>query len=91
MYSILLLGVVMMCDAFGLVTPPWVSPAATFGIVAFFFLRSVQEARKAAKAAELGRARESARRAGGSKGNSVRTSSKRDRLTRTARRVKEDR
>jgi len=49
MYSILLLGIVMMCDAFGLETPPWVSPAATFGIVAFFFLRSVQEARRGAK------------------------------------------
>jgi hypothetical protein len=47
MYSILILGAVMMCDGFGVEVPQWVSPAATFVVVVFFFLRSVREMRKA--------------------------------------------
>jgi uncharacterized protein len=46
MYSILLLGAVMICDGFGLHVPQWVSPVATFIIVGFFFLRSLREAGK---------------------------------------------
>jgi uncharacterized protein len=42
MYSILLLGAVMMCDAFRVHVPEWVSPAATFGMVGFFFVKSMR-------------------------------------------------
>ena len=40
MYSILLLGAIMILDAFGAHIPPWLSPAATFGVVGYFFLKS---------------------------------------------------
>lgn len=40
MYSILFLGAIMIMDAFGLEIPQWVSPAITFGVVGFFFLKS---------------------------------------------------
>lgn len=40
MYSILFLGTIMIMDAFGLEIPQWVSPAITFGVVGFFFLKS---------------------------------------------------
>jgi hypothetical protein len=40
MYSILILGLVMLADAFGFIIPDWLSPAATFLIVGFFFLKS---------------------------------------------------
>ncbi|MCL4394211.1 MAG: DUF475 domain-containing protein [Chloroflexi bacterium] len=40
MYSILLLGVVMLLDSFAFHVPSWVSPAATFGVVAYFFVKS---------------------------------------------------
>jgi hypothetical protein len=46
MYSILVLGAVMMCDAFGLRVPEWMSPVSTFLIVGFFFARSIVENRK---------------------------------------------
>jgi hypothetical protein len=46
MYSILVLGMVMICDAFGVHIPPWVSPAATFAVVAFFFAKSLREIRQ---------------------------------------------
>ena len=46
MYSILVLGAVMMCDAFGMHVPQWASPVATFAVVGFFFIRSLQENRK---------------------------------------------
>jgi uncharacterized protein len=44
MYSILVLGVVMMCDGFGANIPELVSPVATFLIVGFFLLKSLREA-----------------------------------------------
>jgi len=40
MYSILCLGGVMTADAFGVRVPGWVSPALTFAIVLFFFVKS---------------------------------------------------
>jgi len=46
MYSILVLGVIMIMDGFGLHIPQWLSPAATFVVVGFFFLRSIAGACK---------------------------------------------
>lgn len=45
MYSILFLGAIMIMDAFGLEIPQWVSPAITFGVVGFFFLKSQKRIR----------------------------------------------
>lgn len=41
MYSILALGIVMLCDAFGIHVPSWVSPAITFILVGFFGWKSL--------------------------------------------------
>ncbi|WP_455381457.1 DUF475 domain-containing protein [Salinispira pacifica] len=43
MYSILVLGCVMLADSFRLHIPAWVSPVATFAVVGFFFAKSVRE------------------------------------------------
>lgn len=40
MYSVLVLGAVMILDAFGFHIPPWFSPVVTFGIVGYFFYKS---------------------------------------------------
>lgn len=40
MYSILFLGSIMILDSFGIDIPHWVSPAITFVIVTYFFLKS---------------------------------------------------
>jgi hypothetical protein len=40
MYSILVLGLVMIADAFAVHIPAWVSPVATFAIVGFFMVKS---------------------------------------------------
>jgi hypothetical protein len=48
MYSILALGIVMTCEAFGIHLPEWLSPASTFVIVGFFFWKSVLDARSMA-------------------------------------------
>jgi len=40
MYSILFLGVIMLLDSFGFHIPNWLSPALTFTIVGFFFIKS---------------------------------------------------
>ncbi len=40
MYSILVLGVVMVLHAFGAHIPEWFSPLATFAVVGYFFLKS---------------------------------------------------
>ncbi|MBI5045371.1 MAG: DUF475 domain-containing protein [Candidatus Levybacteria bacterium] len=40
MYSILILGVVMVLDSFGFHIPHWLSPVATFGVVGYFFYKS---------------------------------------------------
>jgi len=38
MYSILVLGVIMLLDSFGFNLPSWLSPVVTFAIVGYFFL-----------------------------------------------------
>jgi len=43
MYSIFFLGTIMILDSFGIQIPFWVSPLITFGIVGFFFYKSVRE------------------------------------------------
>jgi hypothetical protein len=48
MYSIFALGIVMLAHAFGVHTPEWLSPLATFTIVGYFFLKSVRHARPVA-------------------------------------------
>lgn len=40
MYSILILGVIMILDAFGFHVPQWLSPVATFAVVGYFFWKS---------------------------------------------------
>jgi len=43
MYSILLLGSIMILDSFGCHIPAWLSPIMTFGVVGYFFLKSKKE------------------------------------------------
>jgi uncharacterized protein len=45
MYSIFCLGIIMVADSYGLNIPTWLSPVITFGIVGYFFYRSVLVAR----------------------------------------------
>lgn len=40
MYSILALGVIMLCDSFGIYVPHWISPVLTFAVVGYFFRKS---------------------------------------------------
>ena len=40
MYSILVLGMVMLADSFGAHIPHWLSPAATFAVIGYFFWKS---------------------------------------------------
>jgi uncharacterized protein len=42
MYSIMVLGMIMIMDSFGMHIPPWLSPIATFGIVGFFLAKSIR-------------------------------------------------
>ena len=44
MYSVLVLGVVMLLHAFHFPVPEWVSPVATFAVIGYFFLKSVRAA-----------------------------------------------
>ncbi len=46
MYSILVLGVIMLAHSFGASVPEWVSPAAAFVIVGYFFARSLLTSKK---------------------------------------------
>lgn len=43
MYSILVLGMIMVIDAFGLHVPQYVSPVLTFSIIGYFFWKSYKE------------------------------------------------
>lgn len=43
MYSIFILGIVMMVDAFGGHIPSYVSPVATFAIIGFFVYKSIKQ------------------------------------------------
>ena len=42
MYSILVLGSIMMADAFGMHIPQWLSPLVTFATIGYFFWKSKQ-------------------------------------------------
>lgn len=42
MYSVLVLGAIMLGDAFGLHIPHWLSPVATFVVIGFFYWKSVK-------------------------------------------------
>ena len=42
MYSILILGCIMILDSFGFLIPFWVSPLLTFGVVGWFLLKSLR-------------------------------------------------
>ena len=50
MYSIFVLGIIMLADSFGMHIPSWFSPLITFATVGFFFYRSVKELKKGAVA-----------------------------------------
>ncbi len=43
MYSIFFLGAIMLLDAFGYNVPSWVTPIITFGVVGYFFWKSLQQ------------------------------------------------
>jgi uncharacterized protein len=43
MYSIFFLGIIMILDSFGISIPFFVSPLITFGVVGYFFLKSLRE------------------------------------------------
>lgn len=45
MYSILFLGCIMVLDSFGYEIPSYVSPVITFGVVGFFFIKSIRNLR----------------------------------------------
>lgn len=40
MYSILVLGTIMLLDSFGYYIPYWISPATTFAVIGYFFFKS---------------------------------------------------
>jgi len=46
MYSIFALGLIMILDSFGVHIPSWVSPTATFLIIAYFFYKSKKDVDK---------------------------------------------
>ncbi|MBP7582675.1 MAG: DUF475 domain-containing protein [Spirochaetes bacterium] len=54
MYSILVLGCIMLADSFGMHIPSWVSPVCTFMVIGFFFWKSVRHNRAEAAAAGTG-------------------------------------
>ncbi len=43
MYSILILGIIMLLDSFAIHIPAWLSPVSTFVILAFFLRKSIVE------------------------------------------------
>lgn len=45
MYSILVLGTVMLVDAFGFHVPSWISPVLTFAVIGYFWWKSVAHAK----------------------------------------------
>ena len=46
MYSVLVLGTIMLLDAFAVHIPAWVSPLATFVVVGYFWRKSVVHAKR---------------------------------------------
>lgn len=51
MYSILVLGAVMLAHAFGAHVPEWLSPLVTFGAVGFFLIKSHRHIKRESKTA----------------------------------------
>jgi hypothetical protein len=47
MYSILVLGILMLVHGFGSPVPQWISPVATFLLVGYFFFKSLRRSRPA--------------------------------------------
>jgi hypothetical protein len=43
MYSILFLGTIMILESFGVEIPHYVSPVVTFGVIGFFYIKSLRE------------------------------------------------
>lgn len=52
MYSILILGVIMLLESFGFDIPSWISPTVTFFVVGYFFYKSKLDLQKLQKALE---------------------------------------
>ena len=46
MYSIFVLGLIMLADSFGMHIPAWLSPTVTFAIIGYFFYKSIREIKK---------------------------------------------
>lgn len=55
MYSVLILGFIMVLDAFGFHIPPWLSPIATFTIIGYFLYKSKINLREVSAALEKGK------------------------------------
>lgn len=47
MYSMLILGTIMLVDAFGFHIPQWVSPVSTFAVIGYFWWKSMAHAKMA--------------------------------------------
>jgi hypothetical protein len=43
MYSIFVLGIIMLCDSFGIEIPYYISPLITFLIIGYFIIRSINK------------------------------------------------
>lgn len=54
MYSVFVLGCIMMADAFGAHIPEWLSPIATFATLGYFYVKSKKEMAPAKKATRQG-------------------------------------
>lgn len=52
MYSVFVLGIIMVLDSFKFHIPAWMSPIATIGIVGYFFVKSRNELKKSKKKAK---------------------------------------
>jgi hypothetical protein len=49
MYSVLFLGIIMLLHGFGWEIPEWVSPVVTIVTIGYFYLKSINELRRAGK------------------------------------------
>jgi hypothetical protein len=47
MYSVLVLGLVMLAHGYGVHVPEWLAPVSTIVIVGYFFWKSLRHAKKA--------------------------------------------
>ena len=45
MYSIAILGSIMLLDAFGVHVPSWLAPVSTLGVIGYFLRRAIKQAR----------------------------------------------